>query len=218
MSRRIAAVALLLVACQGSEKTKSPPPAPTAAPAADNAAKKAATTAARRERAADPTHVPAFEADAVRLTGTPPRETSVHVSSQGRANPTAYVVLGTHCPTTAKYLERIAALEKRYGKKVDFIYLYPNRTDTPEAKREFHAEHGFAGPLIDDQGATITLQMRVGRTAEVVLAARDGTIVYRGAIDDSKDPAKVTREHAAIAIDEHLAGKPVTLPKTQGTA
>ena len=214
---RILAVALLLVACQGGETSKSAPPTPTGAPAATNPAKKAAAKP-RHERPADPTHVPAFEADAVRLTGTPPRETSVHVSSQGRANPTAYVVLGTHCPTTAKYLERIAALEKRYGKKVDFIYLYPNRTDTPEAKREFHAEHGFAGPMIDDQGATITLQMRVGRTAEVVLAARDGTIVYRGAIDDSKDPAKVTREHAAIAIDEHLAGKPVTLPKTQGTA
>ena len=216
MSLRHAAVALLLVACQGGETSKSPTPTPAAAPAAASAPTKRDRPHGRA--LADPVTVPTFEADALRMEGTPPGEVSVHVSSQGRTRPTAYVVLGTHCPTTARYLERIGALEKKYGEKVDFIYLYPNRTDTPEAKRAFHAEHGFRGPMIDDQGAAITHQMRVGRTAEVVLAGADGTIVYRGAVDDSKDPEKVTRQHMALALDEHLAGKPVTLPKTEGTA
>jgi hypothetical protein len=211
MMLRHAAIALLLVACNAPDR--KPAPRPVIQPTAP-----VTTPRPKRTRPDDVVAVPPFQVDAVRLAGNPPQPTTVRVSSPGSAHPTAYVFLGTQCPTTAEYVERIAALEQRYGDRVDFVYLYPNHADTPEVQRAYHAQHGLRGPLVDDKGAVLTVQLGIQRTAEMVLARPDGTIVYRGAIDDAPDPAMVTRQHAALAIDELLAGKPVSLPKTTGTA
>jgi peroxiredoxin len=126
--------------------------------------------------------------------------------------------VGTRCGTTARYLGRLAALEQAYAGKVDFVYLYPNKTDSSEEKAAFHKQHALRGPMVDDAGAKIARQLGGERTAEVVLTRKDGVVVYRGAIDDNKDEANVTRKHLALAMDEHLAGKPVSQPKTIGTA
>lgn len=124
--------------------------------------------------------------------------------------PTAYVFLGTTCPATARYVDRLKALEQRYRGKVDFLFVYPNRTDSPQAKAAFHKEKGFAGPMIDDQGGKLAKELGAQRTSEVVLVDRKGKVVYRGAIDDHRDSAQVKKTYLATAIDELLAGKPVT--------
>src|SRR5690606_6387978 len=144
--------------------------------------------------------------------------TTVAIDSRQTTRPTAYVFVGAKCPTTAKYLGRLARLEEQYAGKIDFVFLYPNRNDSPEEKIAFHRTHGLRGPMVDDQGARISLMLGGQRTAEAVVADPAGTIIYRGAIDDSRDEDKVTRKHLAVALDEHLAGKPVSQPKTVGTA
>jgi hypothetical protein len=104
------------------------------------------------------------------------------------------------------------ALETTYrAKGVDFVYIYPNRSDTSEAKTAFHRDKKLGGVMVDDQGGPVTRALGIGRTSEVVLVGKDGVIVYRGAIDDSRDGGKVTARYVATALDEHLAGKPVTL-------
>lgn len=162
--------------------------------------------------------MPAFEREGIVLGPDGPPST-VAISSRKTERPTAYLFLGTRCGTTAKYLARIAALERQYAGKIDFVYLYPNKTDSLEEKRAFHEKHQLRGPLVDDQGAAVAHGLLGGRrTAELVLADKAGVILYTGAVDDSKDEAKVTRRHFALAIDEHLAGKPVSQPKSIGSA
>lgn len=125
---------------------------------------------------------------------------------------TAYIVIGTRCPATRAYAERLAALERTYApKQVDVVYIYPNREDTREAQLEFHKEKQLRGPLIDDRGGSVASLLGAQKTSEVVLADRRGTIVYRGAIDDSRDAAAVKQRYLATALDETLAGKPVTV-------
>lgn len=197
------AVLLLLLACDARAEERS-------------AGTKTAPAAASRIEPGKP--MPAFERPAVAFApdGSP---SSVAISSRKTERPTAYVFLGTRCKTTSMYLERLAALEKQYAGKVDFVYLYPNRTDSPEEKQAFHRRHQLRGPMIDDQGAAVAHGLLGGRrTAELVLADRSGVVLYTGAIDDSKDAARVTRRHAALAMDEHLAGKPVSQPKSVGSA
>lgn len=162
--------------------------------------------------------VPAFEREGVVL-GADGSPSAVAISSQKTERPTAYFFLGTKCRTTAMYLARIAALEKQYAGKVDFVYLYPNKTDSAEEKRAFHRQHQLRGPMIDDQGAAVAHGLfGARRTAELVLADRSGVVLYTGAVDDNKDESQVARRHAALAIDEHLAGAPVSQPKSVGTA
>jgi hypothetical protein len=129
--------------------------------------------------------------------------------------PTAYVFLGAACPTTASYMDRLVALEKEFKKKgVGFVYLYPNKTDKPEVKREHFTRRGLTGLFIDDQGAKIATLLGAARTSEVLVVDKQARIVYRGAIDDNKDESKVTRRHLATTLDEVLAGKKVSTPKT----
>ena len=159
-------------------------------------------------------------AEAGAAEGTGIGDTVPHVSVPGHdsarlATPVIYVFIGTTCPTTAKYLGRLAALEKELGRKVAFVYVYPNKNDTPEGKRAFHARNGLGGVLVDDQGARIATLLGAEKTSEVMLVSKKGRLVYRGAIDDNKEPAQVKRRHLAIAVREHLAGKRVSTAKTE---
>jgi hypothetical protein len=131
------------------------------------------------------------------------------------ARPTAYVFLGTTCPTTQKYVGRIAALEKAFGRKIAFVYLYPNVTDTADAKKAHFAKLGLSGLFFDDQGAKIAQLVGAARTTEVIVVDKKARIVYRGAIDDDKDESKVKRRHLALALEELLAGKKIGTPKTE---
>ena len=74
---------------------------------------------------------------------------------------------------------------------------------------------GFASGMVDDQGATLARLLGATKTTEVVLTAKDGTVLYRGAIDDNKhNVAAVQNRWVATAITEHLGGKAVSTPKT----
>ena len=72
--------------------------------------------------------------------------------------------------------------------------------------------------LIDESGAT-GRAYGAKRTPEMYVINADGILVYQGAIDDKKsvDPADIAtaKNLVAAAIDETLAGKPVSTPKTE---
>ena len=68
---------------------------------------------------------------------------------------------------------------------------------------------------IDDEGALATA-FGASRTPECFLFDKSGILVYHGAIDDSPgDPAEVKRQHLRAAMDEMLAGKPVSVRETR---
>lgn len=72
--------------------------------------------------------------------------------------------------------------------------------------------------LIDESGATGHVY-GAKRTPEMYVINTDGVLVYHGAIDDKKsaDPADIAtaKNLVAAAIDETLAGKPVSIPETE---
>jgi hypothetical protein len=156
--------------------------------------------------------IPKVTATATVLTAATPR--TLELDSHATKRPTAYVFVGTKCPATKKYLDRMKALETAYRGKVDFVFVYPNRTDTSAEKVEFHRHAGLASPMIDDAGAPVAKALGATRTSEVLLAAKDGILVYRGAIDDSPDPTGVTAQYVRTAVDQHLAGKRVETTTT----
>jgi peroxiredoxin len=72
--------------------------------------------------------------------------------------------------------------------------------------------------LIDESGAT-GHAYGAKRTPEMYVINADGVLVYHGAIDDKKsaDPGDIAtaKNLVAAAIDETLAGKPVSTPETE---
>lgn len=57
------------------------------------------------------------------------------------------------------------------------------------------------------------------RTPEMYVINKDGILVYHGAIDDNKSPDPSTipgaKNYVSLTLDEVLAGKPVSTPKTE---
>jgi thioredoxin-related protein len=67
-----------------------------------------------------------------------------------------------------------------------------------------------------DDNASLATAFGASRTPECYLFDKNGLLVYHGAIDDSPgDPATVKRPHLRNAIDEMIAGKPVTVKETR---
>lgn len=152
--------------------------------------------------------LPKVSATASVLTDATPR--TLQFDSRKTKHPTAYLFVGTSCPATKRYLERMKALEAAYRGKVDFVFVYPNRTDSSSDKVQFHRTAGLTSPMIDDVGGAIAKTLGAGQTSLVMLATKNGTLIYRGAIDDSNDPSAVKTQYVRAAIDQHLAGKAVT--------
>lgn len=157
--------------------------------------------------------IPQLSATGTVLTEATPRTTSLDTHKTQR--PTAYIFVGTTCPATKRYLDRMKELETAYRDKVDFVFVYPNRTDPSPAKADFHRASGLKSPMVDDTGARIAKALAATRTSEVLLAAKNGTLLYRGGIDDSGDPNTVKTKFVRVALDEHLAGKPVSTTTTE---
>ncbi len=146
--------------------------------------------------------IPAFTATATTV-----------VESNNVPVPTAYVVIGVNCGATPGYEKRFKALEDEFrAKGVDFFWVFPNKTESLEAKQGWMKKVGLKGAMIDDTGAKITQALECKQTAQIILTDKAGTIVFRGGIDDSRGEADVKRRHAAEAIKETLAGKPVSVP------
>ena len=67
-----------------------------------------------------------------------------------------------------------------------------------------------------DDNAVLAGAFGAGRTPECYLFDKNGILVYHGAIDDSPgDPSSIRRHHLQAAIDEMMAGKPVSVKETR---
>jgi hypothetical protein len=69
--------------------------------------------------------------------------------------------------------------------------------------------------MVDDQGGLLARQFAARRTTEIFLADKSGQVVFHGGLDDNRDAASVKQRFLAQAIDEVLAGKPVTVAQSQ---
>jgi thiol-disulfide isomerase/thioredoxin len=153
--------------------------------------------------------VPQFTAPLITFAGDTQQTTDFDSHKTKRV--TAYIFVGVTCPATNAYAARLQQLERQYAPKgVDFLFIYPNSNDTRDAKLVFQKQH-FLGGLIDDQGARLARLFKAQRTSELFVVNKKGIIVYHGAIDDSRDPTAVKQRYLATALDEVLAGKPVTV-------
>jgi len=134
------------------------------------------------------------------------------VDSQATAVPTAYMIIGVNCGATPGYEKRFRAIEDEFRSKgVDFVWVFPNKTETKDSKLAWMKKLGLRGPMIDDEGAKITTALECKNTAQAILADKSGNIVFRGGIDDSRDESAVKQRFLADAIKETLAGKPVSV-------
>lgn len=128
----------------------------------------------------------------------------------------------TDCPIANQYAPEIQRIVAAYDpKKVRFYLAYPDADLKPEQIRKHIKEFAYQGivpvqdrhhQLVKATGATIT--------PEAVVVLKDGTIAYRGRIDDrvvelGKVRQQPLERDLRAALDSILAGKPVVNPRTR---
>ena len=127
--------------------------------------------------------------------------------------------LGTECPLAKLYGPRLAELHQQYGDQgVAFVGVNANTQDSLGEITAYVAKHKISFPMLKDVGSRVADQFKAERTPEVFLLDKERNVRYRGRIDDqyviglSRDKAR--RKDLDIAIEELLAGKPVSVSHT----
>lgn len=138
-----------------------------------------------------------------------------------------------HCPSAQGAESRVKRLVNDYaGKSFQLIAISPNDPlsvrlnelgysvygDTLEDMKKHAVDNEFNFPfLYDGETQEVTKAFGAMATPHLFIFDKARTLRYVGRIDDSKygDPSTIKTHDARIAIDELLAGKEVTTPKTR---
>jgi thiol-disulfide isomerase/thioredoxin len=153
--------------------------------------------------------------------------TTFSLSQVARDKLIVFTFLGVDCPLARLYTPRLIELSAKYAPKdVVFIFVDANRQDSIRAIAAYARQHEIKLPILKDLRQTIADRLGAIRTPQVVVLDRDRRIRYRGRIDDQlgfmpTNPAatyhkpKPERNDLQCALDELLAGKPVSVSETE---
>ncbi|OYP30006.1 alkyl hydroperoxide reductase [Rhodopirellula sp. MGV] len=128
--------------------------------------------------------------------------------------------LGTECPLAKLYSARLQSMqEDLQSKGIRVIGVMSNRHDSLLDITAFANRQQVTFPLLKDAGARLADELGATRTPEVFVFDQDRKLCYRGRVDDQYGIGYVRdeprRKDLQIALDELLAGKTVTLAKTE---
>jgi len=129
------------------------------------------------------------------------------------------------CPMSRAYSSRIIALNKKYASQgFPVVLINPNSAEVV-AEESFdemknHAkEHGYDFPYLYDQSQDVVRKFNPTNTPHTFILNKTSNglkVAYIGAIDNnSRDGAKADKHFVEEAVNELLAGKPVTVTKTK---
>jgi peroxiredoxin len=126
------------------------------------------------------------------------------------------------CPVVKRYQSRSNEICKyALDKGIGVILLnsnaaYRDNGDSYDDSKDYAKQNGYTWNYVMDEDSKMADAFGATRTPECYLFNSAGKLVYHGAIDDnSNSPEEVTRKHAAIAIDEMVAGKEVSMKETR---
>jgi peroxiredoxin/mono/diheme cytochrome c family protein len=133
------------------------------------------------------------------------------------------VFLGVECPLVKLYGPRLEELSDRFAERgVKFLGINSNRQDPPTKIGAFAQRAGIEFPILKDPDNAVADRFGAIRTPEVFVLDRDRVVRYWGRVDDQYGfttgvgygKQAVTRHDLVEALDELLAGKPVSVPET----
>ncbi|HSQ56839.1 MAG TPA: redoxin domain-containing protein, partial [Gemmata sp.] len=129
--------------------------------------------------------------------------------------------LATECPMSNGYLPVLSELNMKYAEKgVVVVGVFPDPETTTKRVAAHAKEYKIRFPVFADPGQASVASLGAKITPEVVLLDDKFAVRYRGRIDDGyagrlKPRPSVTRHDLREAIDQLLAGNPVSVAETK---
>lgn len=127
------------------------------------------------------------------------------------------VFLSFECPVSNGYAPALADLARDFGPRgVKFVGVCPGEDDATEIARQAREQH-LPFPVFADPKRAAVDAFKAGTTPEVFVLDHNHVLRYRGRIDDGytarlKRSQVVKRQDLKVALEELLAGKPVSEP------
>ncbi|RMF06187.1 MAG: thioredoxin family protein [Candidatus Neomarinimicrobiota bacterium] len=126
------------------------------------------------------------------------------------------------CPWVKAWQDRYVSLAAEYQPRgIRFIAInsnaaYREKGDSFADMKTHARQYGYNFLYALDPQSELAKAFGASHTPQVFLFDAHGKLVYRGAIDDNaRHPDQVERPYLKNALDELLAGKPISLPSTK---
>jgi peroxiredoxin len=145
----------------------------------------------------------------------------LHKSADFQQNILIVVFSCNHCPYVQAYEDRMIALRRDYtGKGVELVAINSNDilnypTDNFDGMVQRAKTKNFNFLYLRDDDQSVAEAFGATHTPQFFVFDRDRKLCYSGKMDDNwQDPTNVNERYIRNALDEMLAGKPVTVPET----
>lgn len=122
------------------------------------------------------------------------------------------------CPYDQLYHDRIKALNEKFSSKISFFLINasPGADEDEASMKGAYSNWATNIPYLSDKKQLALQTLGATRTSEAFLLKPDGNemkVVFRGPIDDNPQVHHDTgKDYLHHAIEELLAGKPITIP------
>jgi peroxiredoxin len=133
-------------------------------------------------------------------------------------NSKAIVVMfiATQCPVSNDYNTRMAKIYSDYkDKNVTFIGINSNKQESIDEIKKHSKDNNFGFTVLKDKDNIIADKYDASVTPEIFVLNGKYEILYHGRIDDSRKVTEVETNDLRKTLDEILAGKSVSNPKTK---
>lgn len=128
-------------------------------------------------------------------------------------NGSVLIFISVQCPVSNAYNERMEKLAQDYAPRgIKVIGINANKTEPADKVKDHAAEKHLTFAILKDPGNKIADRLGASATPEAYFLDANNKLLYHGRIDDSKDPAGVHSSDLRDALDQALAGKPITKP------
>ena len=129
--------------------------------------------------------------------------------------------MANRCPTARVYTDRLKAIQNDYGpRNIQLVGINSDNqyffSDEALSKMIGIAEErNFNFPYLKDEDQSVAKKYGALVTLHAFVLDNQRNLRYRGRVDDSRDPSKVTTNDLRNALDDLLEGKEVRTPETR---
>lgn len=131
------------------------------------------------------------------------------------------VFAGPECPISNRLAPDLIHVQRDFQSRgVRFFLVYPEREVDAETARRHASTYGYPFPVLLDHGRVLVEKAQATVLSEAAVFSPAGELLYQGRINDrildfgTVRPA-ATREDLRLALEDVLAGRPVSEPRTQ---
>jgi hypothetical protein len=152
-------------------------------------------------------HVPAFELE--NLQG------KVQTIRAGNDKVTAVLFFSTRCPLSNAFNYRRNVLYHDFHAHVRFLLVDPNANESLAEVQAYTKQTGFDLPVYRDPDGKVATLLAIRATTDTLVVDREGTVRYRGNIENAPNPERATQHGLRTALEAVLTGKQVSDPETR---